>query len=546
MRYIRTEKYKLFYNAKYKINKIMKKNTLLSLAVLCPVAVMTAQTEKPNILVIVCEDISPYLHCYGDPVAVSPHIDRLADRGIRHTNMFTTIGVSAPSRYALITGRYPSEDGANFMRVTTFDPSFEVVPPDGVRCYTEYMREAGYYCTNNSKTDYQFTPPLAAWDENGNRAHWKNAPDDQPFFAIFNINTTHESQLWTRINDPLEVDPSTIPLPPYYPDVPEIRHGMAVMYSNIARMDREVQAFLDELANSPRKDNTIVIFYSDNGGPIPRGKREIMDSGALVPFIIAFPDGRDAGTVNDELNMFVDIPATILSLAAIKIPSHMHGQAMYGKQKSEPRKYVFGATDRFDEQVEKRASIRDDRFLYIYNYMPGQSIYRPNSYRLQIPMMQKMEEMRDQGLLDPVQMLWFATPTPSEALYDCKEDPHQIHNLAEDPRYAAKLGQMREAFQREWIDKYNPDWVSKGETFFIGRARPGGEQPVAANPEAEITGDGYFIIKNPSEDLTVSFAIGEGKMQIYTKPVKLNKGEEIAYVAGRIGYKNSEIEILKY
>ena len=319
----------------------MNTKKLLSLATLCPAMAMTAQTEKPNILVIVCEDISPYLHCYGDPVAVSPNIDRLAEKGIRHTNMFTTIGVSAPSRYALITGRYPTEDGANFMRVTTFDPFFEVIPPAGVRPYTEYMREAGYYCTNNSKTDYQFTPPLAAWDENGNRAHWKNAPDDQPFFAVFNINTTHESQLWTRINDPLEVDPAKVPIPPYYPDVPEIRHGMAVMYSNIARMDREVQDFLDELAGSPRKDNTIVIFYSDNGGPIPRGKREIMDSGSHVPFIIAFPDGKDAGTVNNNLNMFVDIPATILSLADIEIPSCFHGQAMYGKQKTEPRQFVF-------------------------------------------------------------------------------------------------------------------------------------------------------------------------------------------------------------
>ena len=524
----------------------MKKNVLLTLAALCPTVAMTAQTEKPNILVIVCEDISPYLHCYGDPVAVSPNIDRLADRGIRHTNMFTCIGVSAPARYSLITGRYSSEDGANFMRVNYFDRTYEVVPPAGVKCYTEFMREAGYYCTNNSKTDYQFNAPLAAWDENSNSAHWKNAPGDQPFFAIFNINTSHESQIWSRTNDPLEVDPQKVPVPPYYPDVPEVRHDLAVMYSNIARMDREVQEFLDELNSSPRKDNTIVIFYSDNGGPIPRGKREIMDSGSLVPFIIAFPDGRNAGTVNDELNMFVDIPATILSLAGLEIPSCFHGQAMYGSQKAQPRKYVFGATDRFDEQVEKRASIRDDRFLYIYNYMPRQSIYRPNSYRLAMPMMRKMVEMRDQKLLDPIQMLWFNNTTPAESLYDCKEDPHNINNLADDPRYAAKLAQMREAFQKEWIDKYNPNWVSQGETFFIGQSRPGGEHPVTANPEAEITGEGYFIIKNPSNAVTVSYAVGESKMKIYTNPVKLNKGDEVTYIAGRIGYKNSERKTIKY
>jgi arylsulfatase A-like enzyme len=311
-------------------------------------------------------------------------------------------------------------------------------------------------------------------------------------------------------------------------------------------MDREVQGFLDELNNSPRKDNTIVIFYSDNGGPIPRGKREIMDSGSLVPFMIAFPDGRQAGTINDELNMFVDIPATILSLADISIPSYFHGQAMYGKQKAAPRKFVFGATDRFDEQVEKRASIRDDRFLYLRNYMPGQSVYRPNAYRLQIPMMQKLEEMRKQGLLDPVQMLWFTAPAPAEALYDCLQDPHNIHNLANDPHYATKLNQMREAFQTEWIDAYNPNWSTKSESYFIGRTWPNGQQPVTANPQAEISGDGYFAIKNPSEAVTVSFAIGNANMRIYTQPVKLNKGDEITFIAGRIGYKNSEKQSLRY
>ena len=524
----------------------MNANKFFTLAALCPTMAMTAQTEKPNILVVVCEDISNYLHCYGDPVAISPNIDRFAERGIRHANMFTTVGVSSPSRYSLITGRYSTEDGANFMRVAYFDSSFEVVPPTGVKCYTEFMREAGYYCTNNSKTDYQFNTPIAAWDESSNRAHWRNAPDDQPFFAIFNLMTTHESQIWSKTNDPLEVDPQKIPIPPYYPDVPEVRHDLAVMYSNITRMDREFQEFLDELNNSSRKDNTIVIFYSDNGGPIPRGKREIMDSGSQVPFIIAFPDGRNAGTVNDELNMFIDIPATILSLAGIQIPSYFHGQAMYGSQKAQPRKYVFGATDRFDEQVEKRASIRDDRFLYIYNYMPRQSVYRPNSFRRAMPMMRKMEEMRDQGLLDPIQMLWFASPTSAEALYDCQEDPHNINNLADDPRYAEKLVQMREAFKTEWIDKYNPNWSTQGETFFIGRARPGGYHPITANPEAEINSDGYFIIKNPSSAVTVSYAIGEGSMRIYTQPVKLNKGDEITCIAGRIGYKNSERKTLKY
>jgi hypothetical protein len=160
-------------------------------------------------------------------------------------------------------------------------------------------------------------------------------------------------------------------------------------------------------------------------------------------------------------------------------------------------------------------------------------------------MMLKMEEMRDQGLLDSIQMLWFTAPAPAEALYDCKEDPFQIHNLANDPRYESKLNQMRLAFQKEWIGKYNRNWVSHKETYFIERARPNGVQPVTVNPEAWITKDGFFTIKNPSKAVTVSYTVGDAKMSIYTKPVKLKKGDEVTCIAGRIGYKNSDRKTIK-
>lgn len=184
--------------------------------------------NKPNILCVVCEDISPYLGCYGDPVAKSPNIDRLASEGIRFTRMYTPVGVCAPSRAALITGMYPTSIGANNMRNYSPNSDYEAIPsdvslyevvlPEGIKCYTEYLRAAGYYCTNNNKTDYQFAPPLTAWDENGNNAHWRHRPSGKPFFSIFNLGVTHESQIWIRNSKPLVVDPDKVLLPSYYHD----------------------------------------------------------------------------------------------------------------------------------------------------------------------------------------------------------------------------------------------------------------------------------------------------------------------------------------
>ena len=297
--------------------------------------------QKPNVLCIVCEDISPYLGCYGDPVAKTPNLDRFATEAIRFTRMFTPVGVSAPSRAALITGMYPTSIGANHMRNYSPDPdyswlpegisNYEVVLPDGAKCYTEYLRAAGYYCTNNDKTDYQFAPPLTAWDECSSNAHWKNRPEGKPFFAIFNLFVTHESQIWTRTNEPLVVDPDAVKLPPYFPDDPVIRHDMAVLYSNIHEMDRQAQKLIDEVKEAGLLDNTIIIFYSDNGGPLPRGKRALYESGTLVPFMIRFPDGYRKGEAENRLCSFVDIPATILSILGIKQPDFMQGEAFLGK-----------------------------------------------------------------------------------------------------------------------------------------------------------------------------------------------------------------------
>lgn len=498
-------------------------------------------TLQPNILMIVCEDISPYLGCYGDKVAVTPHLDRFSEQAVRHTNMYTCVGVSSPSRYSLITGRYASADGANYMRSNYFNKQFGVVPPEGVKCYTEFMRQHGYYCTNNAKTDYQFPAPDAAWDEQGTKAHWKHAPENQPFFSIFNLNVTHESFIWKNTDKPLAVSPDSVQLPPYYPDTKVVRHDHAVLYSNIKEMDRQFQVLLDELAKSGRAENTIVIFYADNGGPLPRAKREIMDSGTKVPFMIRFPDGRGAGTLNERMNMFVDIPATVLSLAGIKPASYMHGQPMYGSHiKKRERKYVFGATDRFDEQVEKRGSIRTNRYLYIRNYMPEQSVYRPVLFRLSMPMMREMLELYASGSLDEAQSRWFNLPSGEEELYDCEADPYQIHNLADDPAYAGVLKKMRKAYRKEWIKPFNRDWEAEKEEFFVQRMWPDGKKPVCEQPKLRQE-EGRLVVEN---DLSVYSALyrkeGEKRWLLYTVPVSVADSEKIVVKLERLGYASSE------
>ncbi|HEX7847804.1 MAG TPA: sulfatase-like hydrolase/transferase, partial [Chitinophagaceae bacterium] len=250
-------------------------------------------SKTPNILCLVTEDIGPYIACYGDKYANTPNLDQFAKEGIRYNRMFTTIGVCAPSRASLITGLYPTSFGANYMRTSNTKPlteglvpPYEAVPATGVKCYTEFLREAGYFCTNNAKQDYQFKVPITAWDENGKNAHWKHRPTGMPFFSIFNMEITHESQVWERANEPLVIDPATITPPPYHPNNEIARRDWAIVYSNIHAMDKLVKQFIDEVRDSSLLDNTIIIWYSDNGGPLPRQKRELYESGARVPFMV--------------------------------------------------------------------------------------------------------------------------------------------------------------------------------------------------------------------------------------------------------------------
>ncbi|MGC9343480.1 MAG: sulfatase-like hydrolase/transferase [Bacteroidales bacterium] len=505
---------------------------------------------RPNILCVVCEDISPYLGSYGDMAAYTPNLDKLAEDGVRFTNVFSVSGVCAPSRAALITGLYPSSFGANNMRTNRRDlpelkgcPPYEATPSSEVKCYPEFMRAEGYYCTNNDKEDYQFSAPGTAWDESSRYAHWRNRPEGSNFFAIFNLLRSHESQIWNWLDEPKSVKPEDAPVPPYYPDNEVVRKDIATLYTNITIMDREVGEILDQLEIDGLLDSTIVIFYSDHGGPMPRGKREILDSGLKVPMIIRFPGAIHAGTVNDNLISFVDIPATILSMAGVDIPEYMHGQAFWGDQKAEPREYIFAARDRMDGQTDCRRAVRSKKFKYIRNYMPEVGAYQPIRFRLSMPTMREMLRMKEEGSLNEDQMYWFRTTKEVEELYDIEKDPYELHNLAGNPEYEDVLAEMRQVHEKWMKDIGDPGPIPEKE--LVESMWPDMIQPMTNDPVINVD-NGWVTIECTTPGASIAFQVnGKGYNEkhsfLYNVPFEIEEGDVVSAQSFRIGYKPSEV-----
>jgi len=519
------------------------------------------QGPRPNFLWISTEDISPDLGCYGDPYAVTPNIDKLAAEGTRYTNAFAHAGVCAPARSGIITGMYPTTIGTHHMRC-------KGVPPAYVKCFTEYLRAAGYYCTNNVKTDYQFDSPLTAWDQCSRQAHWRNRPAGMPFFAVFNITTTHESQIRNHSESmrkrlaslaPHEKhDPAKAKLPPYYPDTPIVRRDWAQYYDIITLMDKQVAEILRQLAEDGLAEDTIVWFWGDHGRGLPRAKRWIYDSGIHVPLIIrippkfrklARPDDPDAvgpGTVNDELVSFIDFAPTMLSLAQVPIPKHIQGRAFLGPQRAEPRQYIFAARDRMDEAYDLIRAVRDKRFKYIRNYMPHVTRGQDIEYMNQMPTMQQMRQLNAEGKLKGPQRQYFEPTKPVEELYDTWTDPHEVNNLASDPKYRHVLLRMRKV-HKEWV-KRTGDVGLIPEPQFDEMKRPGGRWKKTAEPLffADELADGreaQLTIMCPTPGTSIAYRIDsankKGRWQLYTKPIRLKSGQVLYAKACRLGYKDS-------
>jgi len=504
-------------------------------------------TSQPNILWITCEDMSPDLQMFGDATVATPNLSRLASEGIRYNQVYSTSGVCAPSRSALITGMYATTMGTHNMRTGSGGRAglinYEGVPPQEAKCFSEYLRAAGYYCTNNAKTDYQFGNPFTAWDENSNKAHWRNRPSGKPFFAVFNIERTHESQIWVHKNQPLRVDPNKIKVPPYYPETPVIRRDIARYYDNIMVMDSIVGIILKQLKEDGLDNNTVVFFFSDHGAGLPWYKREVHGRGLHVPLIIRFPDKRNASTANNDLISFIDFAPSVLSLANVAIPKHMQGQAFLGTRRAnQPRLYIHAARDRMDELNDMTRAVRDLRFHYIRNYQPDKTYYQDLPYRLQMDLMNEILRLKQQNKLSPVANRWFETKAPEE-LYDIQQDTYELKNLANDPAYKKELNRMREAHIEWTVNTKDKGYIPEKDLIEI--MWPGLQQPETAEPVAEMlskSGDKSMVKLNcPTTGASIGYRFdNDEKWQLYHQPISVPKNTHLVLSAIRYGYKRSK------
>ncbi len=405
--------------------------------------------ELPNILWITSEDNSPFIGTYGDDYADTPNLDRLADAGILYENAYATTPVCAPSRYTLITGTYANRYGTENMR--------SVYPiPDNIRFYPAYLKDLGYYTTNNVKKDYNTIDQPEVWDESSTEAHYSDRAEGQPFFHIRNLTTTHES----RLHDPIDTlihDPDDAPVPPYHPDNETVRKDWAHYYDQMTLMDEEVGEILQELEESGEAENTIIFYYGDHGGGLPGAKRFMNQRGLRVPLIVYFPSKYEHlapdDNRTDRLVSFVDFPATLLSLAGNEPPDFMDGEPFLGEHETAPREYVHMYRGRMDERYDLSRAVRDQDFLYVRNYMPQRIYGQYLDYLWRAPTMQVWEEEYRAGNLNEIQSQFFE-PKPPEELYLISEDPYSVNNLADNSAYEDDLQRLRQA-NSDWIREIN-------------------------------------------------------------------------------------------
>ena len=400
---------------------------LFHLLVFGSLQIQAEEVARPNVLWITCEDLSPIIGPYGDKFATTPSLDAFAAKSLRYETCWSNAPVCAPARTTLITGMYATSLGAEHMRS-------EVKIPADWKLYPQVLRDNGYYCTNNSKTDYNIIPNGKVWDDSSNKAHWKNRPKDKPFFAVFNTTVTHESQVHKRRK--LVHDPAKVRVPAYQPDLPEIREDWAQYYDNVTEMDAYVGEHLKELADAGLAEDTIVWFYSDHGCGLPRCKRVPYDSGLHVPFILHIPEKfkhlRPAdyapGGETPRLVSFVDFGPTLLSLCGIQPPANMQGQPFLGKYTTEPRKYLFGYRGRMDERVDVVRSVTDGRYVYVLNFMPEKPQGQYLAYMYKQAGVQAWRAAFEKGILPPEQAAFFL-PKPQDALFDLQTDRDEVKNL---------------------------------------------------------------------------------------------------------------------
>ena len=462
------------------------KRTFLSLScfLLIPLSILQAAESpaRPNILWLVSEDNNPFLGSFGDPLAHTPTLDKLAREGVSFERCFAQ-PVCAPSRFALITGMHSVSCGpAEHMRAQGKIPTW-------LKGFPELLRETGYFATNCSKTDYNSPiEPAKTWNESGANGHYLHRPDPkQPFFSVYNHEVTHESCLFPEkipVKDFTPMDPAKVRIPPYQPDTPEIRADWARYYDCMQLLDGQIAEKLADLEKAGLSEDTIIFYYGDNGGVLPRSKRFLQQSGTHVPLIVYFPPkwrhlapAAPGSRISDPVS-FVDFAPTVLSLTGVKIPDYMQGRAFAGAAKGEPNQFVYCTRDRMDERYDMMRSVMDKRWLYIHNFRPDLPYVKHLDYMFRARGYQSWARVAAEGKLTPATaMFWGEKPT--EELYDMATDPDNIHNLATDPAHRKTLARMRAALKQHTLEVVDNGFVPEGSTLEgYDAARQSGAYPL--------------------------------------------------------------------
>ena len=423
---------------------------------------------KPNILWIVTEDNSlHYMNLYTKGGAEMPNVSSLASEGIVFNNAFSNAPVCSVARSTIITGVYSPRIGTQYHRRMSL-----VKLPDDVKPLPVYLKEAGYYTSNNSKEDYNFIKDGEIWDESSGKASYKNRKKEQPFFHVQNFHNTHEGQLHfdqEHLENALKTNNLDSVKPfPYHPDTPTFRYTQSLYHNHHKDVDKEIGKFIKKLEDENLLDNTIIFYYADHGGVLPRSKGYIYESGLNVPLVVRVPEKFKklspfkAGSRTSTFVEFVDLVPTVLSLAGIEIPRSIDGKPFLGKKlkksKLEKQNTTFGYADRFDEKYDLVRSIRIGKYKYIRNYQPFNVDGLYNFYRYKMLAYKEWYKLFQDGKLNEVQSQFFKPRAP-EALYNIDEDPHEIKNLAKDKNYIEILLDLR--------TKLNDHLVSINDLSFI-------------------------------------------------------------------------------
>ena len=529
----------------------------LMLITMTSAAQASSSDRALNLVWISVEDMSPWLGCYGDSTVPTPNVDRLAEEGVRYVNAFATTPVCAPSRSTLITGQWTTELGSMHMRTGKPSgaalsrdpeayadiPNYEAVPSPEVRCFPELLRAAGRFCTNRSKTDYQFKAPATTWDQTGGKAHWrKRSSGDQPFFAVFNLTVTHESGTFLkRARHSKVADPASVAVPPYYPDTPTVRDDIARTYDNIAVMDQQVGRILKELADAGVLENTVVMFFSDHGVGLPRGKRCIYDSGTRIPLIIRWPAAMKRLGVEDRVVSFVDFAPTALSICGVRPPAWMSGRAFAGDYATPGAGLAFIHADRMDAVLDRTRAVTDGRYRYVRNFMPERPRLYNVAYAENIPMMADIHALRASGDATTDQWQMVDQTKPEEEFYDTAADPHEIRNLITDPPHASRIAALRAALTAWMQDTSDLGLHSEGDMVRRQLWDGAPQKPTTAPPTLAIKvidGRRHVVIECETEGASLGWRLeSESTWHLVDGPIRLpDDATKIEALAHRIGY----------